>query len=98
LYALRIGGETGKRVGDVKLVTYDSNNSTSRHMESKAGAILNLLRKNSGEAWYSSEIVENLREKNVTKGDVLSNIRRFEIMVGAKDLRPCEETCKAFRS
>ncbi len=45
---------------------------------SKARRILEYLEENSGEAFFSVEVVEALAEHGVKPGDIMSNLRRYE--------------------
>ena len=45
---------------------------------SKTKRILEYLEENSGEAFFSVEIVEALAEYEANPGDVMSNVRRYE--------------------
>lgn len=46
--------------------------------ESKAQIILKFLEQNKNRAFYSKEIAEALRERGISKQDVMTNVRRFE--------------------
>ncbi len=45
---------------------------------SKAKVILNFLKDNGGKAFYTTEIVEVLKDQGVKPSDVITNVRRFE--------------------
>ena len=77
MYSLRLGGEVEKQLGELRLTAYDPKLNSVRR-ESKAGLVLDFLRENLAGAWYSTEIVDALKERNIGKSDVMSNVRRFE--------------------
>lgn len=45
---------------------------------SKAGLVLNFLRKNRERAWFSKEVADALKDRGVKPRDVMSNVRRWE--------------------
>jgi hypothetical protein len=46
--------------------------------KSKARAIFDFLKKNCDRAFFSKEVLEALKEKNVKPSDIMTNVRRFE--------------------
>lgn len=48
--------------------------------KSKAKIVLNFLKKNRSKAWFSTEIVDALKDKGIRSGDIMANVRRYEKM------------------
>lgn len=75
LYVLAPEGKDSIRIGGRVFVKFDEKYYAS---ESKAQIVLDFLKENADKAWYSTEVVEILKDKGVKASDVMSNIRRFE--------------------
>jgi len=80
LYMLAKDGGGEVEVGGRRFVLYSREHLDPRggNGVSKAGRILNFLRSNGGEAFYSSELVKKLAEFGVHARDVMGNARRWE--------------------
>lgn len=79
LYVLRPEGADTIVVGGNRYVKYDREKLKRQQVgKSKAQLVLDFLRKSSGRAFYSKEIVEALKDKDVRPYDLMPNVRRFE--------------------
>jgi hypothetical protein len=80
LYLLRPEGEKSMSVDDRDFVKYAKKHLDARGggKVSKAQRILGFIKKNSNQAFFSTEIAEALKDHGVKVRDVMSNVRRFE--------------------
>ena len=79
-YVLRPEGVDSLRIAGQLFVEYADEYLDQRgaRKESKARMVLSFLKENGGQAWYSKEVAEALRERGVKPFDVMGNVRRFE--------------------
>jgi hypothetical protein len=80
LYLLKPKGKDSVRLGSHDFVKYDREYLDARGggKLSKAQMILNFIEKHKDMAYFSTEIVEALKNKGVLVRDIMSNVRRFE--------------------
>jgi len=80
LYLLRSENVEELNLGGRQFVTYSKKFLDRRGArgESKSQIVLKFLETNSDQAWYSEEIAEALKDKDVKPSDVMSTVRRYE--------------------
>ena len=80
LYLLKPKGKDSVRLEGREFVKYDEAYLDARGggKLSKAQMILSFLEKHKDRAYFSTEIVEALKNKGVLTRDIMSNVRRFE--------------------
>ncbi len=80
LYLLKPKGKDSVLVDGREFVAFDEKYLDARGggKLSKAQMILNFIEKHAGKAYFSTEIVEALKDKGVLVRDVMANVRRFE--------------------
>lgn len=78
LYTLKPENITSLAVEGIKFVGYEKNHKTVNLESSKAKSILNFLRVNAQNAYFSTDIVKALAHVGVKPSDVMSNVRRWE--------------------
>ena len=82
LYVLKPKKRSELFLDGQRYVSYDRKYLDARGKKrrggSKAKLILEFLEKNQKKAWFSTEIVDALRNRGVTTSDIMPNVRRFE--------------------
>jgi len=78
LYTLKPQNTTSLSVEGLEFVSYEKNQKRVNLENSKAKSILNFLRVNSQNAYFSTDIVKALVHVGVKPSDIMSNVRRWE--------------------
>lgn len=79
LYFLKPKGKTTLDLNGRRFVGYKEKYLDVRSFkESKSQIILSFLRNHSDQAFFSKEIVENLKGKGIKPSDVMANVRKYE--------------------
>lgn len=80
LYMLRPFGEKSIWANGNRFVSYAKKylDVRGRKLQSKAKIVVEFLKKNKDNAWYSTEIADALKENGIKPSDVMTNVRRYE--------------------
>lgn len=80
LYVLKPDGRNSLHLHGQEFVEYDKEYLDARGggEKSKAQMVLDFLKENSSEAWFSTQVAEALEDKGVKTSDVMANVRRYE--------------------
>jgi len=80
LYLFRVEGQDSAKVDGVDFVPYGQEYLSNKipKGESKTKRILRFLKENQYRAWYTTEIVEALKDEGVNPSNVMPAVRRYE--------------------
>jgi hypothetical protein len=89
LYVMKPVGLDSVRIQGNNFVAYDEEYLDSRgaRKTSKAQMVLNFLKENSDDAYFSTVIARNLADEGVVVRDVMSTVRRYERFVYVRGYR-----------